>query len=197
MRANRFILFLVGGTILMVILFFGFGRQRFEKYSSRDPELNVTMDYFRDWNFYEDRGAYDSYAQAIFLEPVRKEKPLRASVVLNIIKESKANFQPLTLTGFFDNQIKKWSSRKEVKFLSREKSKIADLPAYSIELTYYELANPEVLPANFVLMRERVFLWQKDRQFYTLRYVNIAKEFGKLENGFIHCVDSVRFKTVK
>jgi hypothetical protein len=194
MKTNCFVSLFFWGMIAMAINFSGCAFPKFEKYSSRDPELNVEMDYFSGWVFSESRGAYDSYAQAIFLEPVKKGKLLRASMVLTMMKESKVNFKPLTLEGFLEDWMKKWGTRNNVKIFSQEKSRICDLDAYVVKLTYEELANPESAKANFIPMQERVVLFKRNGQYYMLRYVNVFKDFRFFDGPFSHCTRSLKFK---
>jgi hypothetical protein len=84
----------------------------YKKYSSKDSELNVEMDHSVGWDFNETRGAYGSYAQVIFLEPAKKDKPLRATMVFVTQRSAKVEFQPATLEGFVEDLRKQGQSLK-------------------------------------------------------------------------------------
>ena len=46
----------------------------YHKYSSKDPELSITMDYVAGWHYSEYRASYANYVQVIFYEPEREDK---------------------------------------------------------------------------------------------------------------------------
>jgi hypothetical protein len=190
----KYVLFF-SGVVAMAIIFSGCIFQKgLEKYSSQDPELGVTMDYFSGWTLREDRGSYGSYVQALFLEPVRKGKPLRACMDLTAVNESKVKFQPLTTEAFLEDWMKKWQRRKGVKILSTGKSEVSGNTAFVIDMTYQELKSPDLAKADFIPVQERAILWKRHDRFYMIRHVNTVADFRMFDKKFSRCVESLRFK---
>ena len=73
----------------------------YNKYSSEDSELNITMEYVSDWRYQEHRGSYDSYAQVQFYGAVKDK--FAPSFVVTVERSSKVKFQPLTVEAMADD----------------------------------------------------------------------------------------------
>lgn len=196
-KQNKGIIFLWTGALAMMLNFFGCDISRYNQYSSKDTQLNIKMDYPKNWTFAEERGAYGSYAQVIFLEPVKKDKPLRGMMVVTIKDESKFDIKPLTLTMFGEDLLKKRLAFKDAQKISESYLKFLGFDAKVIELSYSMPDNPERMDAKDVPLLESIVCFKKGSQFYILRYVNEKQDFRRLEKAFTHCVNTLKFKESK
>lgn len=185
------VVLLIGG-IFMISRYGNFGSLKYEKYSSKDPELNLTMDYISEWRYSEHRGSYGSYAQVQFYEPTKKD--YGASFVVTVKKSSKVTFEPLTVEAMADDLVTKRMKLKDTKVLSSSKMRLLGLQAIDIELAYQTLDKLRSIDAKFIPAKERIVLFKRDDKFYTLRYINTAEEFKKFERAFYHCIKTLRIK---
>jgi hypothetical protein len=76
---------------------FGCSGEKFAKYSSKDPQINISMDYIEGWKYDESRGSYNSYTQVIFYPFKKGAKSLKALIDLTIRDGSKMGLGSLTL----------------------------------------------------------------------------------------------------
>ena len=166
---------------------------QFETYTSKDPYLNISLEYLAGWQPRETRGSYGSYAEVQFLEPQRQDKHFAASMVALAQKASEAKFSPLTLEGMVDDFIAKRLKLKDAQLLSSSPTEILDLEATKIILSYQVLDKFDQLDAKFVPATERIVAFKKGDTFYTLRYINTTDEFDKFDAAFTHCLQSLRF----
>lgn len=187
-------LFLMIGVMVMVGYYGLAGGLKYEKYSSKDPELGITMDYISGWRHSEHRGSFDSYAHVLFYEPKREGKDYKAGMAVTAQKESKVEFRPLTIETAADDLLKKRMQFKEAKLLSRSKTKLLGEAAVDIRLAYRKLDKLYSVDAKLIPVKERVVIFKRGNKFYTLRYDNTEEEFKKLDSAFTHCIKSLRFK---
>lgn len=180
------------GVIVMINRYGSFSSLKYEKYSSKDSELNVTMDYVSGWRYSEHRGSYGSYAQVQFIEP--EDKDICASMVLTVRRSSKVKFKPLTVEAMADDLIARRMKLKDARALSRSKRRLLSSQAIDIELNYKTLDKLRSIDAKFVPIEERVILFKIGDKFYSLRYTNIEEEFKKFERAFYHCAKTLRLK---
>lgn len=170
---------------------------KFERYSSKDPDLDITLDYISGWKITEQKGSFGSFSQVVFSEPTREDKTLLAIIVLTVKKESKVNFSPKTIEGAYADLINKRKSFKDAKVLSESKIKLVRIEAIESELSYRAIDLPESLKAKLVPIRERVIIFKKNDKFYSLRYENFANDFGRFNEAFSNIVRTLRFKDSK
>lgn len=170
-----------------------FGGLKYESYSSKDPELNITMDYILGWDYKEHRGSYGSYAQVIFIEP-KKEQGLKTHIVVTVKKSSKVKFKPLTIEAMWEDLLAKRLKLKDTKVLSKSNRKLLNTKAIDIELAYKTLDKLYRVDAELIPVKERIIIFEKGEKFYTLRYMNREEEFKKFERAFYHCIKTLRIK---
>ena len=174
----------------MIMRYGSFDNVKYEEYSSKDPELNITMDYILGWRYSEHRGSYNSYAQVQFYG--LKEKDFAPSMVVTVEHSSKVKFKPLTVEGMADDLITKRMKLKDAKVLSRSKMKLLGSQAMDIALTYKMLDKLYATDPKFIPFKERVVIFRKQDKFYTLRYMNPEEEFKKFDKAFYHCIKTLK-----
>ncbi len=194
MKHNHGMIFLLIGAAVMMFNFFGCDIPGYQHYSSKDTQLNITMDYPQGWSFAEERGVYGSYAQVVFLEPVKKGKPLRGMIVVTVKDESKFEIKPLTLTMFGEDLLKKRLVFKDAVKISENYLKFLGFDAKAVELSYSLPDNLKLVNVKYVPVLERIVFFKKGNQFYILRYVNESQDFRGKEKAFNHCVNTLKFK---
>lgn len=167
---------------------------KFERYSSKDADLDITLDYISGWKVNEQKGSFDSFSQVVFLESERGEKTLPAVIVLTVKRESKVKFSPKTIDAAYTDIVNKRKNFKDSKVLSESKIKLLGEDALEFELSYRALDLPESLKAKLVPMRERVIVFKKNDKFYILRYENFAVDFDKFNPAFSQIIKTMQFK---
>lgn len=188
---NKFFVCLLLGVISMLNLFGCFSNLKYEKYSSKDPELNITMDYISGWLFSEHRGSYGSYAQVIFYEPESKDKTLKAGIVVTANKIEPA-FP--TIKEFSDDLITKRLKFKDAAVLLKSKIELIGTEAINIELSYKTLDKLYGKDAKLVPVKEKIVVFKRNDKFYVVRYENTEEEFTKFYNAFNRIIKTLRFK---
>lgn len=184
-------LFLMAGVVLMSNLF-GCSRIKFEKYTGRDEQLNVSMDYIAGWAYRESRGSNNSYAEVVFLP---KEKRNNWTMIVLVVKESsKVGAQALDPDGAADDIIGKRMKFKDAQVLSRSKINALGTAATMIELSYLTLEDLRERNNKLIPVKEEIIVLSKGDKFYFLRYMNSAKEFNKYKAAFMHIAQSMQIK---
>ncbi len=178
----------------MMVNLFGCSAVKFEKYSSKDPLINISLDYISGWQSDETRGAYNSYAQVMFFPFKKGQKSPKAVIDLTVKDSSKVEFAPLTIEAAADDLLAKRSQFKDAKVLSKSKIAILNTEAAVIEVSYLTLENLLKVDSGLIPVREKIIIFQKDKNFYFLRYKNSAGEFGKYNKAFGHIIKSIEFK---
>ena len=166
---------------------------KYEQYSSKDPELNLTMDYIAGWRYIESRGSYNSYAQVQFLGPLQQD--FAPSFAVTMEPRLKVKFRPLTIEGLANDLVVKRMKLKEAEVLSRSKIKLSGLDAIDITLAYKKPDKLRSIDAKFVPFKERVVIFQKQDKFYSAQYVNPTREFSRFARQFSHCLKTIKFKS--
>lgn len=169
------------------------GNIKYEKYSSKNPELNFTIDYISGWSHREQIGSYKSFVQVGFYEPITKDKKLLAMMVVTVEDSSKLGFSPKTLDGMLSDIIRKRMMFDSAKVLSKTAKQVCGERAIDIELSYKALDSFEGLNAKIVPMKERAVIFKKKDKFYTIRYVDLSGDFDKYSKAFGHIVKSIKF----
>ena len=163
----------------------------YEKYVSKDPKLNISMDYISGWLYSEHRGTQDSYAQVLFYEPDRKDKDRKAGIAVTVRDMSKVEFDPLSVEAAADDLLKKRLKLKDAKILSKSKIEFLRTVAVDIKLTYKTLDKLYSTDAKFIPVKERIVIFNRGGTFYTVRYENTAEEFERFEKAFSHCIKTL------
>ena len=166
---------------------------RLDKYSSKDPALNISMNYISGWRYNECRCSYDSYAQVLFYPFGGKNKSL-AVMVVTVKNSSKISLSPLNLETVVDDLLAKRMKFKDAAVLSKSNIQFLNMPATSIELTYKTLENFLNVHSKLIPVKEKIIVFKKGENFYFLRYQNSAVEFDKYSKAFDRILKTFRFK---
>ena len=100
---NRFFVYLMIGVIYMFTHYGCSPAFNYEKYSSKDSKLNITLDYISGWLYSEHRGSHGSYAQVLFYEPTSEGKAFKAGIVITVKDSSKIEAGTFSLEAVADD----------------------------------------------------------------------------------------------
>ena len=171
--------------------FLGCSGVKFDKYCSKDPMINVCMDYIAGWRYDATRGAYNSYTQVLFFPGHRKS---RALIDLTVYEDSKINISPLTLDAVVHDLLAKRMRFKDARMISRAKMQILNSDAVTVELSYLLPEDRLSVHSKKILVKEKIIILEKDKKFYFLRYENSAREFNKYKSAFMRIAQSMKIK---
>lgn len=173
---------------------FGCSAIKFEKYSSKDPLINISMDYIAGWRYSETRGADTSYAQVLFFPFEEGKKSPRVLIDLTVKDISKIKLEAPTLKAAEDGLLAKRMKLKDAKILSISKNKVLDAEATVIELSYLMLENTLDVKSKLIPVKEKIIISKKNNNFYFLRYESPAQEFSKYDSAFMRIARSMKIK---
>jgi len=182
------------GAITMFNLFGCSSNVKYEKYSSKDPEINIAMDYISGWLYSEHRGSYNSYAQVLFYETGNKDKAFKAGVSVNVRNESKIDTGLATIEAMADDLKSKRTKLNDFSLITNVNSNVAGEKAIAMEFTYKTLDKIYDVNAKLIPVKEKVVIFKKGGKFYTIRYENTKEDFDKLNKAFSHMIKSIKFK---
>lgn len=185
--------YLITGAVLMAN-FFGCSGVKFEKYTGRDPLLNISMDYISGWQYNETRGSYNSYAQVMFFPFEKGRESPRAIMAVTVKDSSKAEFTPRTIDAVIDDLLAKRMQFKDAEVLSKSKTKLLNTEAAVIELSYLAPENLLNVNSGLIPVKEKVVIFKKEKYFYFLRYQNSAEDFNQFNKAFIRILRSLKLK---
>ncbi len=180
---------LIIGVFTMLNLF-GCSGAKFEKYVSKDKQINLSMDYLAGWMYDETRGSYDSYAQVTFFQFKPGQKSSRAVMEATVKDSAKIGLAAPTLESAVEDLLLRRKSFKDSKVLSKSKLRLFNADAVLVELSYLASENLLNVNAKLIPMKERVVVCKAGNKFYFLRYKNTKAEFGKYCAAFAHMVKS-------
>lgn len=181
------------GAIIMVI-FSGCSGMKFQRYDSKDELISVSMDYPSDWGYSEDRGSYNSYAQALFLPPKEKGRVPKALIAITVRNNSKIDFKPVTADAAAKSFLAKRMLLKDMKILSESKKELLGVKAFFTEISYLKPENLLNIRSKLILCREKAVIFKKGDNFYFLRYENSEEKFDEYSKAFDHMIKSLRLK---
>jgi hypothetical protein len=194
-KLERYLCLIAGAIIMMNNA--GCSSVKFEKYSSKDPLINISAEYISGWEYDESRGANNSYAQVMFYQFNKGRKSQRAIMAVTLKDNPKTGLNPLSVEAAAEDLLAKRKQFKDMKVLKKEKARLLNTEAVVIELSYSLPENLLDIKSKFILTREKVIIFNKDNKFYFLRYLNSAEEFDKYDSAFTHIVKTVRIKDKK
>ena len=189
------IIFLTLGAMCMLICSscgkLGF---KYEKYSSKDPDLGIAMDYLSGWHFAEQRGSYGSFNQVVFYDAGDKNKGYRGSMVVTVKNSSKIDLSSPTVEAAVEDLLGKRMKFKDAQVLSRTPMTFLNTKATNILISYKTLDNFESLDAKLIPIKERVIIFKKNDKFYIIRYENRIEQFDKFSKAFSHIIKTLKLK---
>jgi len=171
----------------------------FQKYSSNDPELNISLDYISGWLHAEQKGANGSFNQVVFYKPKvdKKDTSKVAMMVVTVEPISKMTLEEKTLQSVTDYLIAKRMKFQSAKVISRSDINIKNFKmsaAVELLLSYRTLDKLYVANSKLIMFKERIVIFQYQDKFYTLRYENKEEEFDKFNKAFSRLIDSLIIK---
>lgn len=189
-----FFSFLLLGVICMINNY-GYAEDfKYEEYSSKNPELNFTLDYILGGLHSEQAGSKNSFSQVVFYELSGRGQASGAAMVVTVEKSQNLEINPLTVDTRAEDILNRRLKFKDAQILSKDKKKILGLPALDIKLSYKTLDKLYSIDAKLIPVTERIIIFKRQDRFYTLRYENKAEEFDKFSLAFDHLVSSLKFK---
>jgi hypothetical protein len=190
-KRNVYIYLIIGVLMSSV---YGCSGEKFGKYSSKDPELKITLEYIPGWKYSEDRGSHNSYVQAIFY-PVRKGN--NSGPVMSVLMQtiSSLKFKPATVEAAAKDVIAKRMKFKDAVVQPVSKMQILGTEAEVIELSYMAVESLVKINSKVSPFKEKILIFQKGDKIYYLGYRSPAEEFVKFESAFTHMVNTLRFKS--
>lgn len=193
---NKICLFLLIGVICMLNSYGCTGGFKYAQYSSKEPELNIVIDYIPDWLYREHRGAQSSYVSVLFFEN-RKDKNFKAKIVITVRDSSKIEIKPVTIEAMTDDLVTKRLKFKDAKLFLRLKTMFLGLETSDILLSYKAMDKLYSTDAKLISVKERIVIFKRGEKFYLLRYENTEQEFDKFSKAFSHIIKTLRFKDNK
>ena len=188
------LLLIVTGVGVMAALNTNRNNLKYDRFISKDKELNIAMDYVAGWRFVESRGSYGTYAEVQFIEPKRKDKEFTAMMTVRTKDDAKADFTPATTEGMAQQYEKARMKFKDAQLLSRKQEKLHNETAVVLELSYMALDKFDMLDAKPVRVKERMVFFKKGKKFYYANYLNTIDDFTRYDKAFYHCIKSMQFK---
>ena len=194
MRTLKIILLTMGAMVVMLNFSGCSENVKYEKYSSKDPALGITVDYISGWKAAEQTGAYGSFTQTVFYEPSIANKPLKAMMVVTVEPSDKIKISSPTLEKVELDLVGRRMKFKDSKVMSKTGFDICGEKGIDIKMSYRALDNIESIKGKLMPVAEHVIMFKKGEKFYTLRYENLSSEFDKYDKAFYHCARSLKLK---
>lgn len=194
MNVKKIYAYIIIGAIAMFNLFGCSSNVKYEKYSSKDSEINIAMDYISGWLYSEHRGSYNSYAQVLFYEKGDEKKIFKAGISVNVRDISKLETRPATIEAVADDLKSKRMKFKDSMLVSNGNLKVSGENAIVMDFSYKTLDKLYDVTAKLIPVKEKIVIFKKDNKLYTVRYENTAEDFKGFEKAFSHILNSIIFK---
>ena len=161
----------------------------YEKYVSKDPLLNVTMDKIAGWTARETRGAGSSYAQVSFLAP----DAIKEAVISLTVKDAAHLGTKDDLEAAAADILARREKFSGFKLDKRAQGFWLGQPAVVLDMTYMAiLSMSHNVP--LVAAHEKLLIGRVKGNFYFFRYQNAAGAFAQFAGAFDHMIKSARSK---
>lgn len=194
MGVKKIYAYIIIGAISMFNLFGCSSSVKYEEYSSKDPEINISMDYISGWLYSEHRGSYNSYAQVLFYEKGDEKKVFKAGISVNVKDESKIETKPVTIQTMADDLKSKRMKFKDSILVSKGNTNVSGENAIVMDFSYKTLDKLYDVTAKLIPVKEKVVMFRKGNKFYAIRYENTAEDFKRFEKAFNRMLSSIKFK---
>jgi len=190
---NKICLFLLIGVICMLNNYGCTGGFQYAQYFSKDPELNIIIDYIPNWLYREHRDAQNGYASVLFFEN-REDKNYKAKIAITMKNGLKTEIKLSDIEAITDDLVTKRLKFKDAKLLSRSKTMLLGYEAREVLLSYKAMDKIYSTDAKLIPVKERILIFKKDDKLCLLRYENREEEFDKFNKAFDHIIKTLRFK---
>lgn len=166
---------------------------QYAQYTSRDPFLNVKIEYIQGWRYSEQRGANNSYAQVLFYEREQKGKLRRALMALTARPVSGYDIEPVSALSVLYDILNKRSRFKDFTVLSKGiRSTLMGAESCAAEITYKNLDKLHSAAAKQIAVQERIVVVKKGDTVFVIRYENAVQDFSSFEKAFGHILKTVQ-----
>lgn len=166
-------------------------RFKYAQFSSKDPELNITLDYISSWLYREHRGVSNRYVSVVFFEN-EKNSNYKARMAVTVSDGLKSEIKLSTIEEMTDDLVAKRLKFKDAKLLLKAKTVLLGLEAREIIFTYKAINKLYDKDAKLISVKERIFIFKRGDKHYLLRYENYLKEFDKYNSAFTHMIKTMR-----
>lgn len=191
---NLLFFILAIGVIFMSNILGCNNRFKYLQYASKDPLLNISLDYISGWSYREHRGDAKNYdAGVIFIED-KKGRVLKAFISAYVQQSSNTGLTPPTLEAMADDVVTKRLKLEGTKVLRKSKIKLLGEEAREILFASKALDKIYSVDAKFIPIKERLVIAKKADKFYVIRYQNREEEFDRYDKAFTHIMHSLRLK---
>lgn len=167
---------------------------KYENYSTKDSELNFTVDKIFGWLVSEQRGSSDNYSQIIFFEPINAGSFVKGAIDITAQENSKTGYSNPVLEVIADDILRKRLKMKDAVMLERAKGVLNGLESWTMEVSYKSLEKPNSVKPNLITIKEKIIVFAKGNKFYTLRYQNKIEAFNKYSKAFDYIISTLKFK---
>ena len=164
----------------------------YEIYSSKNPKIDVTLDYISGWRYAEQKGAIGSFDQVIFYPPKGKEAGPSAAIVLTIEEAAENAANATGLEAFAQDLTQKRLQFTDAEVLAQTKTKVMRQEAREVTLKYKKLKELYSVNQDLVTVKEKLVIFLNGGKFYTLRYENTEKDFDKFSGAFKHIIGTLK-----
>jgi hypothetical protein len=165
---------------------------QYARYMSKDPTLNLKMDYIKGWLYSEQRGEDNAYVQVLFYEKDLKGKSRRALMAVTANPASGYDSQPVTALSVLYDILNKRAKFRDATILSKGvRASLLGAEARIAEMTYTTLDKLHSADARPIRVREKIIVLRKADTVYTVRYENAAQDFSSFEKAFNRIVKTI------
>lgn len=189
-------LFLLIGALFMININGCADGFKYTRFSSKDPGLNVAMDYISDWVVREHKGPESDAAGVLFYENIQGDV-FKAKISLYVTNISGKKTSLPSIDAMANDLVLKRLKFKEAKVLSSSKIKVLGAQAREIILSYKAMDKLYSVDPRLIAVKERVVILYHGSKFYTVRYDNTEDKFDQLNKAFTHIIKSLRFQDQK
>jgi len=183
-------LFSILGVIFMLNSYGCADHFKYAKFSGKEPELNITIDYISSWLHREHKQIDNRYASVVFFENIQNNN-YKAKMAVTISDNLKSEASLSNLEEMVNDLVAKRLKFKDAKLLSTAKAVIFGSDAREAVFTYKAMSKFYSKDAKLMPVKERIFIFKRGDKHYLLRYENSLEEFDKYNPAFTHIVKTI------
>ena len=165
---------------------------KYQKFTSKDPALNVSFEYPASWGAEESRGARGTYSAVALMEPVAQKGRFRAQIAVSSFDAVKLPVGAASSRGYADDYIAKRMKFPQAVVERKPAAAVAGNQAEVFEISYKAKENLYGPDPSYAMHRERVVVFRKGSRVYTAVYESGEKDFKKFEPAFEHLLATLK-----
>ncbi|MBF0123614.1 MAG: hypothetical protein HQL21_09500 [Candidatus Omnitrophica bacterium] len=167
-------------------------QMKYDMYSSKDADINVTMKYPSGWKFVESKGAYKSFSQVTFLAPRDPKKKIGGHISL-LVKDGQAA-EKAVVDREIDGLIQLRSKMPSAKVVERKRANMAGQDAQVFEITYERPYKFETMDADLVAVTERMVVQKQKGRLYFFSFVSQVEDRDMFLDLFQRMLGTIKLK---